>query len=80
LGNLGLSKEDLDFNLSDLFSMFGGEDDGDKGDKRKRRATSVRRARRDTCTCSGYNGSYFLKNKKSMVGACVGVAGLMQFL
>ena len=77
LGNFGISKEDLDFNLSDLFDMFGGDDENSD---RKRRAASVRRARRDTCTCSGYNGSYFLKNRQSVVGACVGVAGLVKFL
>jgi len=76
LANFGLSKEDLD--LGDLLGMFKGEDK-EENSERKRRATSVR-ARRDTCTCSGYNGSYFLKHKQSMVGACVGVAGLMQFL
>jgi len=42
LGNFGISKEDLDFNLSDLFDMFGGDDENSD---RKRRAASVRRAK-----------------------------------
>jgi len=38
------------------------------------------RVRRDTCFCSGYSGSHFSKGHKGIVGACVGVAGLMQIL
>jgi hypothetical protein len=38
------------------------------------------RVRRETCFCSGYSGSHFLKDQQNIVGACVGVAGLIKLL
>ena len=69
LGQWGIDTSQNNFAVTDLFDFFGG--------MRKKRSLRVRR---NTCTCSGYNGSHFFKSKKNLMTACVGVAGFVQFL
>merc|ERR1712038_1140676 len=71
LNNWGISSNQDLSAITDLFNVFGGTQKD-----RKRRSMRVRR---ETCTCSGYSGSYFVKNKRNLVTACVGVAGFVQF-
>merc|ERR1712048_537119 len=67
LGQYGLSTSDVEnFKITDLFSMFGG--DQSQPMRRKRNAQS--------CTCSGYNNAFFLKNSKKLVTTCVGAVGV----